>query len=73
MTDAGAGSVGSSGSVAPLYADWAKYRTRIVDGIRGLTDADLALRGASDHWPIWAIAAHVAGARVYWLDRKSVV
>ena len=71
MTDVGAGGAGSTAgtgeSVAPLYADWAKYRTRIVDGILGLTEADLALRGASDHWPIWAIAAHVAGARAYWL------
>lgn len=67
MTDAGAGSAGSSEAIAPLYADWAKYRTRIVDGIRGLNEAELALRGAPDHWPIWAIAAHVAGARTYWL------
>ena len=67
MTNSGAGGAESGGSVAPLYADWAKYRTRIVDGIRGLTEADLSLRGAPDHWPIWAIAAHVAGARVYWL------
>ncbi|MEO8469448.1 MAG: DinB family protein [Chloroflexota bacterium] len=71
MTDAGAGGAGSSpgarDSVAPLYADWAKYRRRMVDGIRGLTEADLALRGAPDHWPIWAITAHLAGARAYWL------
>ena len=38
-----------------------------MDAIRSLTDEQLKLRAAPDKWPIWAIAAHTAGARVYWL------
>lgn len=32
-----------------------------------MTDAQLALRPSPDRWPVWATAAHTAGARVYWL------
>jgi uncharacterized damage-inducible protein DinB len=38
-----------------------------------MTDEDLALTVATNRgpgiepWPIWAVAAHTAGARVYWL------
>jgi uncharacterized damage-inducible protein DinB len=32
-----------------------------------LTREQLALRPAPGQWPIWAAAAHLAGARVYWL------
>jgi uncharacterized damage-inducible protein DinB len=54
-------------SIAPFYADWSRYNRRIVEGLRGLSDDDLALRAGNEHWPIWAIAGHTAGARVYWL------
>lgn len=56
-----------SGSIRPFYADWARYQARIVDGLRGLSADALAVRPGPDSWPIWAIAAHTAGARVYWL------
>ena len=54
-------------AIAPFYDGWRKYNTRLVDRIRGLSDQQLALRAAPGKWPIWAIAAHTAGARVYWL------
>jgi uncharacterized damage-inducible protein DinB len=56
------------GSIEPFYADWAGYNRRVVSALRGLSEADLALRVAgSEHWPIWAVAGHDAGSRVYWL------
>jgi uncharacterized damage-inducible protein DinB len=62
-----------SGSIAPLYADWRDYNRRMVEHLRSLTPEDLALvppqgpNPSRDNWPIWAIAAHTVGARVYWL------
>jgi hypothetical protein len=53
--------------VRPFYADSTQYRSRLVDGIRDLTAEQLALRAGPDHDPIWALAAHCAGTRVYWL------
>ncbi|MEW5992080.1 MAG: DinB family protein [Chloroflexota bacterium] len=55
-------------SLLPFYADWRDYNRRMVEHLRGLTAEDLALRAPGvEHWPIWAIASHTAGARVYWL------
>ena len=54
-------------SIRRFYADWSQYRTRLVDAVRDLTDDQLALRAGPRHDPIWALAAHTAGARVYWL------
>ena len=55
------------GSIAPFYADWARYNRRIIDGLRDRPADDLALRAGPDHGPVWALAAHIAGARTYWL------
>jgi uncharacterized damage-inducible protein DinB len=54
-------------SVARFYEGWHKHNGRLTDAIRSLSDEQLRLRAAADKWPIWAIAAHTAGARVYWL------
>jgi uncharacterized damage-inducible protein DinB len=54
-------------SVAAFYEGWRKHNGRLVDAIRSLSDEQLKLRAAPDKWPVWAIAAHTAGARVYWL------
>lgn len=62
-----------SQSLRPFYADWAGYNRRTVEGLRRLTTDELALRppaergSDAEHWPIWAIAGHTAGARTYWL------
>jgi len=50
-----------------FYDRWPQYERRLVESIRELTSEQLALRAAPDHWPIWAIASHLAGSRVYWL------
>ena len=60
-------------SIRPFYADWAGYNRRTVEGLRKLSADDLALRIRTDravgaeHWPVWAVAGHTAGARVFWL------
>jgi uncharacterized damage-inducible protein DinB len=53
--------------VAFLYDGWRKANTRLVDGVRDLTPEQLQLGPSPSAWPIWALAAHTAGARVYWL------
>jgi uncharacterized damage-inducible protein DinB len=53
--------------VARFYQWWRQYNTRLVDAIRPLSDEQLKLSAGPDNWPIWALASHVAGGRVYWL------
>jgi uncharacterized damage-inducible protein DinB len=57
----------SDDGLAGFYRDWPQYNSRLVGAVRSLSSEQLALRAAAGHWPIWAIAAHTAGARVYWL------
>ena len=57
----------SSGPIRPFYADSTQYRARLVDAVRSLTDEQLAISAGPEHGPIWALAAHCAGARVYWM------
>jgi uncharacterized damage-inducible protein DinB len=54
-------------AIARLYPDWPQHAARLADAVRGLTPEQLALRASPRHGPIWALAAHTAGARVYWL------
>lgn len=54
-------------SVRRFYDRWAQYHRRLTDAVAGLTDDQLAIRASPEHMPIWALAAHTAGARVYWL------
>ena len=60
-------------NLRPFYADWAGYNRRLIEGIRGLSEADLALRVyarrdvGDEPWPIWAVVGHTAGTRVFWL------
>jgi uncharacterized damage-inducible protein DinB len=54
-------------SIRHLYADSTQYRARLVDGVRALTDEQLAISAGPGHGAIWALAAHCAGARIYWL------
>ena len=60
-------------TLRPFYADWAGYNRRTIEGIRRLSEADLALPvlsvrdGGGGPWPIWAVAGHTAATRVFWL------
>jgi uncharacterized damage-inducible protein DinB len=54
-------------SIGPFYAGWSVYNERIIEAIRDLSPAELAITPGPNGWPVWAIAAHTAGVRVYWL------
>jgi len=54
-------------NLAFLYGGWRKCNSRFVDALRDLSPDQLALAPSPTTWPIWAIAGHTAGARVYWL------
>ena len=54
-------------SIRHFYSDWTQYRSRLIEGIRGLSSEQLAISAGPEHAPIWALAAHCAGPRVYWL------
>ncbi len=53
--------------VATLHPDWPQHARRIRDALAALGADQLAIRAGPGHVPIWALAAHVAGTRVYWL------
>src|SRR5512144_2072546 len=53
--------------VASVYPDWAQHNRRIVEAVRALSAEQLALRAGPNPDPIWALVAHFAGTRVYWL------
>lgn len=57
----------SADPVSRFFPDWAQYASRVVDAVRDLSPEQLAIRASPDHAPIWALAAHCAGVRVYWL------
>lgn len=52
---------------ASVYPDWAQHNRRIVEAVRRMTPEQLALRAGPNHDPIWALVAHLAGTRTYWL------
>ncbi|HEV2249737.1 MAG TPA: DinB family protein [Candidatus Limnocylindria bacterium] len=56
-----------SESLAFLYGGWRTCNTRLADRLRDLSPAELQLASSPSAWPIWALAGHTAGARVYWL------
>jgi uncharacterized damage-inducible protein DinB len=49
------------------FPDWPQYAARLTAAVADLTPEQLALRAGPEHGPIWALAAHVAGSRLYWL------
>jgi hypothetical protein len=50
-----------------LYPDWPRYNARLRDAVAGLGPEALAWRAGPDNAPLWALAAHAAGARAFWL------
>jgi uncharacterized damage-inducible protein DinB len=57
----------SSSTIRAAYHMWPQYNRRLSEVISVMTADQLAIRPASDRWPIWATVGHTAGARVYWL------
>ena len=60
-------------TIEAAYGDWRLYNALVVEALGRMSTGELALRARGDdpasstHWPIWAIAGHTAGTRVYWL------
>jgi len=54
-------------SVARFYDGWRFTNDRLIERIGTLSPEELGLRAGPNLWPIWAIAAHAAMVRVYWL------
>jgi uncharacterized damage-inducible protein DinB len=56
-----------------VYGDWRLYNDLVTEALRTMSPEELALRAPSADptssigWPIWAIAGHTAGTRVFWL------
>jgi uncharacterized damage-inducible protein DinB len=53
--------------IAPFFTGWRQLNDRLIETISSLTADELAWTPAPSMWPIWALAGHLAGARVYWL------
>jgi uncharacterized damage-inducible protein DinB len=56
-----------SSNIAPYFAGWRQLNDRIAETVGSLSVEELAWTPAPDMWPIWALAGHLAGGRVYWL------
>jgi uncharacterized damage-inducible protein DinB len=54
-------------NVGPFYDGWRFTNARLIETVGALSPEQLKLRPAAGLWPIWATAAHIAGARIYWL------
>jgi len=56
-----------SESIRAFYDGWDHYNEQIVTVVQKMSEDQLAIRPASDRWPLWATLGHTAGVRVYWL------
>ena len=52
---------------AEVYEGWQRVQDRLVARLPQLSDEELALQPSPEGWPVWALVAHLAGTRVYWL------
>ena len=57
----------NSMSIRLFYDHWPQYHQRLVAVVTEMSSDELALRPDPTRAPVWAIVAHIAGARVYWL------
>ncbi|MFN8619936.1 MAG: DinB family protein [Chloroflexota bacterium] len=54
-------------TIRPAYSAWPDLNDRLIEALRGLTIDQLAFTSGPDHWPLWAVAGHLACQRVFWL------
>jgi hypothetical protein len=54
-------------SIRLFYDHWPQYQRRLVDVVAEMSSDERALRPDPTRAPVWAIVAHIAGTRVYWL------
>ena len=53
--------------VDPIYEGWQRVQDHLVARLPEMSTAELGLSATPDGWPVWALVAHLAGMRVYWL------
>lgn len=53
--------------VDAVYEGLRRVQDRLMARLPTLSEEDLALKATADSWPVWAIVAHMAVTRVYWL------
>ena len=58
------------GSLFPFYAGWATHNQRLVAAIAPLSQAQLALRSAPDHWSIGMYVTHIVANRAWWFHAR---
>ena len=60
-------------TIQSIYSGWRLYNDLVTDALGAMSAHEVALRApsgdpnSSTSWPIWAIAGHTAGMRVFWL------
>lgn len=54
-------------TIDPFREGWENHQRLLVAAVGELTAEQLRLRAAPDLWTVWQLAAHVAGARAYWM------
>jgi uncharacterized damage-inducible protein DinB len=54
-------------AVTRMYEGWRRVQDRLAARLPQMSTEELGLMAAADTWPVWAIVAHIAGTRVYWL------
>ena len=54
-------------SIATMFDGWPRIQDRLVRRLPMLGADELAMKAAPDSWPVWALVAHIAMVRVYWL------
>ena len=58
-------------TIQSIYSGWRLYNDLVTEALGAMSADELALRApsgdpnSSTSWPIWAIAGHAAGMRVY--------
>ena len=50
-----------------MHENWHRVQAKLMNRLPKLGPDELQLKASTDGWPIWAMVAHVAGMRVYWL------
>jgi uncharacterized damage-inducible protein DinB len=53
--------------IRAFYDRWPQYNRRLTEVVAAMTADQLAMTQGVDRWPLWAVVAHTAGARTYWL------
>ena len=53
--------------LTPYYEGWDAYNNYLIEAVGNLTDEQLLHLNSPSQRPVWLLAAHIVGARLYWL------